>query len=398
MKNYIAELNLFKGDGIIPNFSEMSRQYHIDRRTLKKYYDLGYVPKRKKRVYVSEFDSYITIITNKVSNPMNTLKGIYEFLLDKYNIKTTYNNFKAYCRRHHLTIKKSMKIPHVRYETAEAEQIQVDWKEDLKLTNRNGEIFEFNIYSATLGYSRKHIFIYTKNKTESDFIRCTIETFRKLGGMTKVLKTDNMSAIVNISKGKRCKHPRILQFEKDLGIKISLCKVRTPQTKGKDESANRFVNRLMAYDNDFDDLNDLLRIIENLNQRCNDEINQTTMIPPNILFQKEKEYLLPLKNEKLLDSYLDNFVIAKVPPTLLVNFNGNGYSVPQDYIDSNVKLVQESNNLYIYSNTKLIAMHVISKSKINYSTDHYINALKSVINSDNTDYEQLALTNLERFK
>lgn len=98
-----------------------------------------------------------------------------------------------------------------------------------------------------------------------------------------------MTAVVNVSsKGRKTKHPRILQFEKDTGMKIVLCQVRSPETKGKDESANRFLNRLYAYNNDFEDLDDLLRIIERLNVRCNEEINQFTNVPPDVLFQKKK--------------------------------------------------------------------------------------------------------------
>ena len=49
MMNYIGHLNYLKGCGIIPNFSELERIYNKDRRTLKKYYDNGGIPKRKKR-------------------------------------------------------------------------------------------------------------------------------------------------------------------------------------------------------------------------------------------------------------------------------------------------------------------------------------------------------------
>lgn len=397
MKNFIAELNIFKEGGIIPNFSELSRKYKIDRRTLKKYYDIGCIPANKKRIYKSVFDPYIDIITSKIEDSANTLMGIYQFLKDKYNVNSTYSNFKSYCRRHDLKIKKTPNIPHVRYETAEGEQLQVDWKENLKMYDSNAEVFNFNLYAATLGYSRKHYFIYSANKTESDFIRCTVEAYRHFGGLTKILKTDNMSAIVSIRGNKRIKHPRIIQFGADLGVKIKLCEVRTPQTKGKVEASNRFVSRLYAYNGEFSGLNELLEIIKKLNDEINNEINQTTMIPPNVLFKKEKEYLLPLPNAHLLDSYLENVVIAKVPSTLLVPFEGKGYSVPKEYIGKNVKLVSESNNLYIYFNTKLIAIHQTSCNKINYRLEDYTDALKVRIKDEDVDYNELALKNLERF-
>ena len=397
MKNFIAELNIFKEGGIIPNFSELARKYNIDRRTLKKYYDIGFIPTKKKRVYKSVFDDYSDLITSKIENSSNTLIGIFQLLKNKYKVNSTYSNFKSYCRRHDLRIKKTPNTPHVRYETAEGEQLQVDWKEDLEMTDSNGEVFKFNLYAATLGYSRKHLFIYTVNKTEDDFIRCTIEAYRHFGGLTKILKTDNMSAIVTIRGNTRKKHQRIIQFAADLGIKIKLCDVRTPQTKGKVESSNRFVARLNAYNGEFTGLNGLLDIIRELNDDINNKTNETTMVPPNVLFQKEKEYLLPLPNAHLLDSYLENVVSAKVPSTLLVPFEGKGYSVPKEYIGKNVKLVLESNNLYIYSSTKLITIHQLSDKPANYYLDDYVDGLKARMKDKDIDYNEIALKNLERF-
>ena len=66
--------------------------------------------------------------------------------------------------------------PHVRFETKPGQQLQVDWKENLKITTVHGEAIEFNIMTSTLGYSREHIFIYTKGKTTEDFLRCIIDT------------------------------------------------------------------------------------------------------------------------------------------------------------------------------------------------------------------------------
>lgn len=106
MMNYIGHLNYLKGCGIIPNFSELERLYNKDRRTLKKYYDNGGMPKRKKREYHSEFNDYIDIIKTKFEELGNTKRGVYEFLLDKYEINTSYNNFKAYCLKKGLKLSK----------------------------------------------------------------------------------------------------------------------------------------------------------------------------------------------------------------------------------------------------------------------------------------------------
>ena len=73
----------------------------------------------------------------------------------------------------------------------------------------NNEVFTFNIWNATLAFSRLHVFIVSITKTEDDFIRCLVETIVKIGGKPKETLTDNMSSIVSFNGNKRNVHPRI---------------------------------------------------------------------------------------------------------------------------------------------------------------------------------------------
>ena len=232
------------------------------------------------------------------------------------------------------------------------------------MTSKYGETIDFNIFSATLGYSRFHLFIYSKSKTTEDFIRCTIESLKRLGGIPNHILTDNMTAIVSIKNGTKSKNYKIVQFEKDLGLKIKLCKVRSPQTKGKDESSNRFVSWLLPYDGKFENEADLINIINTINIQCNRQINRTTNIPPVSLFSKEKEYLSPLPNSILLDSYIEGVITQVVPSTLLVSYKGSGYSLPPQFINKRVKLVPIDNKLYIYYNDSLVTVHHLSSNPL----------------------------------
>ena len=292
---------------------------------------------------------------------------------------------------------KKKSIPHLRYETAPGEQLQVDWKEDLSITTKNGNIINFNIFSATLGYSRLHFFIYTKGKTEQDFLRCLITVLNKLGGKPQIVKTDNMSAIVSIKDSHRKKHSIIKQFENDTGIKISLFEVRSTETKGKVEVSNKFMNWLKPYDGLLDSEASLIEAIDIITKQANNKINQTTKIPPIKLFEKEKEHLLPLPTKILLDSYIENIDTQKVPTTLLVNYKGNGYSVPSKLIGQRVKLIPIDDKLYIYFNTDLIICHTIKDQKFNYDQSHYTEALSIRLKDKSEDIEKMALENLKRF-
>ena len=201
------------------------------------------------------------------SKPGVTKTAVFYYLCDKYpnTFNKNYSSFKSYTLRKDIVPAKTNVVPHIRFETKPGEQLQVDWKESLSMTSSEGETIDFHIYTATLGFSRTHLFIYSKTKTTEDFIRCTIESLRRLGGLPKHILTDNMSAVVSIKNGTKDKNYKIVQFEKDLGLKIKLCKARSPETKGKDESSNRFISWLLPYDGKFKDKNELIDIIKKVN-------------------------------------------------------------------------------------------------------------------------------------
>ena len=222
-------LSLFNMQNIKPNFSELARIYNIDRHTLKKHYDAGGYKQRKKRLYSSKLDDFIDIIKEKLEISGITYIGIYQFLVDQKGYIGSYSNFKSFLKSRKLSKPKYKNTPHPKYETPMGKQLQVDWKEDVNITTRNGEIIKFNLFAATLGASRLHYFIYSESRTREDFIRCLIETFNHIGGKTLEVLTDNMTTIVEYVGKRKIKHPLILQFEKDLGINIKLCKARTPR-------------------------------------------------------------------------------------------------------------------------------------------------------------------------
>lgn len=79
--------------------------------------------------------------------------------------------------KYNLNVKEKNYVAHFLYETDPGQQLQFNRAEDLKLTSVNGELFKFNVFSATLGYSRMHYFEYSKSKTETDLKRCILYAF-----------------------------------------------------------------------------------------------------------------------------------------------------------------------------------------------------------------------------
>lgn len=388
-----GELSLMKevDPDIKPNFSQLARETGVSRQTIARIWAAPLAPARPRQKKKSQFDPYYDEIRNKFEQNATTIQAIFKYFQSKYgsnDVFRSYDSFKSYVKANKLNQARSSALARVRYETAPGEELQVDWKESLAMTLKNGEVIHFNLFTAVYGYSRYVKFIYSRTKTTEDFLRCVIETVESAGGLPKYIKTDNMSAIVKSVNGRARKLPQILQFEKDLGVPIRLCKVRNPQSKGKVESANRFVQWLEPYQNELSSEEELIQKIDELNRLVNKEPSRTTDQVRAVLMKKEKEHLRPINNRIILDSYFKDVDTQVVPNTLLVNWKGHGYSVPKEYVGKRVKLVESDDHLQVYYTSKLIAAHVLSEQPFNYAQEHYVDGLKDRLGKHDSEEEE----------
>ena len=115
--------------------------------------------------------------------------------------------------------------------------------------DRSGRGYRFDVYTSTLGWSRMHYFVRSPTRTRDDLLACMADNIRWLGGVPRQWLTDNMSAVATLGGvGRRSRDGRGAAVAREAGFELALCRPRTPQTKGKDESANRFLSRLRAYE------------------------------------------------------------------------------------------------------------------------------------------------------
>ena len=131
--NLLGALRILKEMKIKPNFSELQRQYDVDRHTIKKYYenDGKIVKDRKKRK--SKYDIYKDEILEILEDPAVTIQALYQYLIEKHpNASMTYNGLKSYTMSLGIVRRGNKIKSHVRYETKPGEQLQVDWKEDIE--------------------------------------------------------------------------------------------------------------------------------------------------------------------------------------------------------------------------------------------------------------------------
>ena len=93
-------------------------------------------------------------------------------MVDNHGLTATYSTFRGYISKvpvfqsYFDRKQTSPSTQHtIRFETAPAEQAQVDWKENIKFLLPDGTYITFNILLMTLGYSRYKLAKVTFDRT-----------------------------------------------------------------------------------------------------------------------------------------------------------------------------------------------------------------------------------------
>lgn len=376
--NLKGELTIMNTLGIKPNYAALGRKYGMDYRTVKKYHE-GYSGKPKTRNKSSKLDQFEAEIADKLKIKRVTVRGIYEFMVNRYGIDTigSYTNFMAYVKKHNL-VQSNKSEGHPRVETMPGVQAQVDWKEDISMVSKYGEIFVINVFHIVLSFSRYSYLELSIQKRTDDVYRGLINGFKKFGGIPKEILFDNMSTVA-VTKGRHKKATSgITKISKDFGFKVRLCGTRKPETKGTVEAKNKVLDWIRPYMGEFEDLDELVEIVKRVNDSMNINVNEEIEMSPTSLFYKEKEYLQPLPKAAIIEQYLcpNSY---RVSNEALIRYGNCKYSVDPKFIDETVTVDTLDNKLYIYYNGKLITYHQITKKRLNYKAEHYEALMKGKV-------------------
>ena len=391
MNNLKGELAVMDNLGIKPNYAALGRRYGMDWRTVKKYHE-GYEGKSSTRNKGSRLDEYRDEIADKLTIKRISVQGVYERMVKKYGIDRigSRSNFMRYVNENNLK-PKSNTTGHPRYEKGPGIQGQVDWKEDISIADKWGEIYTVNVLHMTLKYSRFSHLDMSVQKRFEDVARGLINGFIKFGGVPMELLFDNMPTVANTNVKPKKPTDAISKLAKDFGFKVRLCGVRKPQTKGTVEAKNKVIDWIRAYEGEFEGLEELAAIVEKINTDMNITINQETEMSPTALFYKEKEYLQPLPARDIIDTYLTP-IKYKVSDEALIRYEDNKYSVDPKLIGEEVTVELFDNKLYVYYNGKLVTFHTLNENPINYHKDHYTALMEGKVKQE--DMESIVTENL----
>ena len=377
-------------NNIEPNFTAMGRQFNCDYRTVK----AAYLEAERrfeeplpelKREKTSILDDYKRIIDEKLDIQC-TAKSIYKFIKTK-GFKGSYSTVKQYCRKQ--KVEKTQKAT-IRVEHTPGLAAQVDWKEDMTLISKHGEVVTFNLFLYVLSYSKKKFITLTFDRKQDTLFDCLNDAFYHTGGVPEEIWFDNMRTVLDHSKTQFTKvvfNQRFYHFSKDAGFHPIACRPYRPQTKGVVEALARTVDQLRVYNHEFDDTFELISLVNTFCADLNADISQATRQKPNDLWHDiEKEYLHEMPPQ-LLNSFFEDNITRIVSKEAMVLFRQCKYSVHPRYIGKTVEieLTYTKKDIHIYYNGEMIRSHLLSNQPLNYNTEDMFHILKSDVFAHRTD-------------
>ena len=396
-KDVYERMRYFVVEKIKPNYSAIARQYGVDPRTVKTAYlraQNGETIVRNQRKRRSKLDGFQDIIKDKYTAGCSA-RAIYDFIVEK-GFTGKYTIVKDYCRRFR---KAQTKKATIRVEHTMGLSAQVDWKEQVTMTDQNGVPHTFSIFLYVLPYSKFKFLKLTLDQKQDTLFKCLFEAFKATGGIPKEIWFDNMATVVDHKLSDFHHHQfneRFLSFSHDAGFNPIACRPFRPQTKGCVEALARTMGRLKPYDGEFSTINDLNNIVNRLAERLNHEKSQSNNQKPVELWAKEKEHFRSLNDD--LVRYFHSNQTRKVSRDSMIRFQNHQYSVSPNYIGKEVeiKLTPDDKAIHVFYQGVEIQKHDLTNKQFNYDLHDKHAILKSDLMADKTDEEinQYMLNNL----
>ena len=233
--------------------------------------------------------------------------------------------------------------------------------------------------------SKKKYLTLTLDQKQDSLFNFLTEAFKYTGGVPREIWFDNMATVVDRNGGSFTQtkfNSRFLSYANDAGFKPIACRPFRPQTKGCVEALARTMDRLKPYDGEFETLEELTGIVNELRKDLNDEVSQASGKTPNELISIEKEHLASLPQG--LERYYVKVQQRKVSKDSMVKFRKHQYSVNPKYIGKTVEIKETSDQkgIKIFYAGSLISAHKLTAKPFIYHRGDLHEVLKTDLFKD----------------
>lgn len=326
----------------------IGKELSLSKNTVRKYIDQHEAPPPKIDRF-SKLDRFKPILHDLMS------QGIFNCVVLLERLKDAgYDGGITIIKDYVHPYRPAKALPAVRrFESPSGKQAQMDWG-ICQYTDSGGTIHKVPAFVMILGRSRVKYVEFTSRCDLNSLQRCIVNAFSYFGGVPKEILTDNMkTVIVGRQSGKAIWNTRFEDFAADIGFIPKVCRVRSPQTKGKVERLVHYVKNNFLPGRKFEDLSDLNRQALDWCRTADDKRHGTTGKIP--LQELNAEGLQTLPPQPVLDKY--RWESRIVTRDGMVSFDGVRYGVPWQYSGKDVQVRLCSGCVEIYYSEVLLAKH-----------------------------------------
>jgi transposase len=336
----------------------IARRLHCSRQTVAAALQLDQPPARKVSQRTSLLDPYKSKIDALLAKDPD-LSGV-RIREEIARGPDGYQGSAIVIRRYLRTIRpaRGRVYQEVHYEPAQA--MQVDWGEcgrvQVGTTTR-----KVSVFVAVFCYSRLMFIEFTLSQRKAEFYRSLVHALEFFGGSPRAVIFDNLkAAVLNGSGRAACFHPEFLALCGTYRVQPIACERRDPESKGIVEGGVRYVkhNALAGRGEELTRFEDYLAFAPLWrDQVANVRMHETTRERPLDRFEHERPLLRPLP---AIPFDTDEVVPAVVTPHARIEFDGNRYSTPPQWVRRPVMIRASRDEIRVLHEGQVVARHVRS--------------------------------------
>ena len=263
----------------------------------------------------------------------------------------------------------------VHYEPGQA--MQVDWGEcgRVQVGNTSRKV---SVFVAVLCYSRMAYIEFTLSQRKAEFYRSLVHALKFFGASPRAIIFDNLkAAVINGSGRAACFHPEFLALCGYYCMQPIACERRDPESKGIVEASVRYVKRnaLAGRSEELVRFEDYVAFAPRWRDGiANVRTHETTRERPVDRFQQERSLLRVLPR---IPFDTDEIVPAVVSPHARIEFDGNRYSAPPQFVRRPVTIRANRDAVRLLHEGQVVAQHVrcYERRQLIVLPDHRLAAL-----------------------
>ncbi len=291
-----------------------------------------------------------------------------EYKLD-YPDGFSYSRFCRKIKQYRKVLNATIRLEHkaADYLTVDFTGKKISWVE--KLT---GEVHTCEVLVCTLPYSGYTFAYAVESQRQEDFIHAINQAFLYIGGLPRVLLSDNLKSFVTKADRYEPTFSELcVQFSSHYGIELEAARAGKPKDKAHVERhVNIVYNRLFApFRNEiFYSIYEINKAFLTGLEKHNKQNYQGKTYSRKDLFDKdEKPHLLALP-KSLFE--VKKSTQAKVQPNyhVVLGEDKRQYSVPCEHIGKTTKIIYTSQIVEVYLGIERIAIHKRNRSRNGYTT------------------------------